>query len=121
MKNLLYAFVAVAIVYLLYTNKDQLISSGDSYKKIEKEADSLRLLITDLRAKQTAHDNELKSLHDSIYELRTIVNNRDNRIAELKRKTNEKVNNVPKHTATTDDILKFLSDRYAKADSASGK
>lgn len=118
MKNLLYVFVAVAAVYLIYTNKDSIIGINDNVKQLERDADSLRLVISDLKAKQVDYDNELKALNDSINDLQNVIDNRENRIAELKRRTNEKVNNVPKYTATTNDIFKFLSDRYAKADSA---
>lgn len=107
MKKVLYLFVAAVAIYFIYTNIGTW-TSGLSTS--ESEADSLRKVITKLKADQALYDDQLNHLNDSVERLQTIIYNRDNRISQLKKLNDEKVTNVP--SFTTSDIYKFLSARY---------
>ena len=97
------------------------IDYGDDYEVVnsnQHQIDSLKGVIQFYEKEQQAYDAQIKNLEDSVVELQYSIRSKENKIAQLKKETNEKANNVVKFN--TSDIYKFLSDRY-KVDSTRTK
>jgi uncharacterized coiled-coil protein SlyX len=75
-----------------------------------KVVDSLKTVIAGYEHKQKAYDSTISSLNTKITNLREQIAQDDKSLTELKKKTNEKANNVGKFT--TFDVSNFLSNRY---------
>jgi len=79
-----------------------------------KQVDSLKNVIKMYREDETELNATVTDLNSKIEDLKYTIRRRENTIATLKKETNERINTVSKFTSS--DIYKFLSDRYAKAD-----
>ena len=75
-----------------------------------KAVDSLKTVIAGYERKQKSYDSTISSLNTKITNLREQIAQDDKSLTELKKKTNEKTNNVGKFT--TFDVSNFLSNRY---------
>jgi len=76
----------------------------------QKAVDSLKTIIASYELKQKVYDSTVTSLNSRIANLKDQINQDDKSLTELKKKTNEKTNNVGKFT--TFDVSNFLSNRY---------
>jgi len=76
----------------------------------QKEVDSLKTIIAGFEHKQKVYDSTITNLNTKIANLRDQIAQDDKSLTELKKKTNEKTNNVGKFT--TFDVSNFLSNRY---------
>jgi hypothetical protein len=76
----------------------------------QKAVDSLKTIIAGYELKQKAYDSTVTSLNSRIANLKDQITQDDKSLTELKKKTNEKTNNVGKFT--TFDVSNFLSNRY---------
>jgi hypothetical protein len=76
----------------------------------QKEVDSLKTIIAGYEHKQKVYDSTITNLNTKIANLKDQIAQDDKTLTELKKKTNEKTNNVGKFT--TFDVTNFLSNRY---------
>jgi len=76
----------------------------------QKAVDSLKTIIAGYEHKQKSYDSTITNLNTRIADLKDQINQDDKSLTELKKKTNEKTNNVGKFT--TFDVTNFLSNRY---------
>ena len=76
----------------------------------QKAVDSLKIVIAGYEQKQKVYDSTITNLNTKIGDLKYQIAQDDKKLIELKKKTNEKINNVSQFT--TFDITNFLSDRY---------
>ena len=76
----------------------------------QKAVDSLKTIIAGYELKQKSYDSTITNLNTKIANLRDQIAQDDKSLTELKKKTNEKTNNVGKFT--TFDVSNFLSNRY---------
>jgi len=76
----------------------------------QKAVDSLKTIIAGYELKQKSYDSTITNLNTRIADLKDQINQDDKSLTELKKKTNEKTNNVGKFT--TFDVTNFLSNRY---------
>jgi hypothetical protein len=107
--KLAWAAIVLASLYLFWPFGKPNLNRSDSDATVAidiKTVDSLRKIIATYESTQNQYDDKLESLRDSIKNLKFALRNNEIKIKEQ----NEKVNNVPK--LSTDDIVKFLSDRY---------
>ena len=84
-----------------------------------KELDSLRKVVKMYQQDVSELNTTVTELNSQIEDLKYTIRRRENTIATLKKETNERINTVSKFTSS--DIYKFLSDRYAKADTAKAR
>ena len=97
------------------------IDYGNDYEVVDNnqhQIDSLKGVIKFYEKEQLLYDEQIRNLEDSVTELQYSIRSKENKIAQLKKETNEKANNVVKFN--TSDIYQFLSDRY-KVDSTRTK
>jgi hypothetical protein len=76
----------------------------------QKVVDSLKTVIANYEHKQKVYDSTITNLNTKIADLKVQIAQDDKTLTELKKKTNEKTNNVSKFT--TFDVTNFLSNRY---------
>ena len=76
----------------------------------QQAVDSLKRIIVGYEQLQKEHDRKIDSLNGRLTILKEQIAIDETKIAELKKQTNEKVNNIGKFT--TFDISNFLSNRY---------
>ncbi len=76
----------------------------------QKVVDSLKTVIANYEHKQKTYDSTITNLNTKIADLKVQIAQDDKTLTELKKKTNEKTNNVGKFT--TFDVTNFLSNRY---------
>lgn len=85
-------------------------SSETTIIENQKSVDSLKNVIASYEQKQKTYDSTIIDLKIKIIELKKQIAQDDKSLIELKKKINEKTNNVGKFTVL--DISNFLSDRY---------
>lgn len=76
----------------------------------QKSVDSLKTIITSYEQKQKVYDSTITNLSIEIVNLKKQIAQDDKSLIELKKKINEKTNNISKFTVL--DISNFVSDRY---------
>ena len=76
----------------------------------QKVVDSLKTVIANYEHKQKTYDSTITNLNTKIANLKDQIAQDDKTLTELKKKNNEKTNNVGKFT--TFDVTNFLSNRY---------
>ncbi len=76
----------------------------------QKVVDSLKTVIANYEHKQKTYDSTITNLNTKIADLKVQIAQDDKTLTELKKKNNEKTNNVGKFT--TFDVTNFLSNRY---------
>ena len=76
----------------------------------QKVVDSLKTVIANYEHKQKVYDSTITNLNTKIADLKVQIAQDDKTLTELKKKNNEKTNNVGKFT--TFDVTNFLSNRY---------
>jgi peptidoglycan hydrolase CwlO-like protein len=76
----------------------------------QKIVDSLEIVINSCEHKQKTYDSTITNLNIEIVNLKEQIAQDDKKLAELKKKINEKTNNITKFSTT--DITNFVSDRY---------
>lgn len=122
MKKIKYFWIAVVLGTVIFLWPDKWPSfrinlfPGDSrtdeiVEENQVKIDSLKRVISQYAEQQARHDAEISELTDSLTVLNREISLNQSKIVELKRKANEKANNVSSFNSS--DIVKFLSDRYA--------
>jgi len=91
-------------------SKPQVPKEPKTNAAYNKTVDSLKSLIADQVAVQQSYDMKISALNDSIYMLNAIIAQNKLTINQIKARRNEKVTAVSKFSS--DDITKFLSNRY---------
>lgn len=91
-------------------NKPKVHEEPKSTAAYNKTVDSLKSLIADQVAVQQSYDMQISELNDSIIVLNDIIEKNKLTINQIKARRNEKVTAVSKFSS--DDITKFLSNRY---------
>jgi uncharacterized coiled-coil protein SlyX len=76
----------------------------------QKIVDSLKTVIIEHEYKQKMYDSTITNLNTKVTNLKIQIEQDNKSLTELKKKNNEKTNNVGKFT--TGDISNFLSNRY---------
>ena len=115
--NLIWVVIILAGAVILWNMG--ILSFPDNGKISEQDAvieqntakiDSLRGVITSLEANQLKYDATIASLKDSLVVLNTQIDNNESKIKDLKKKYNEKVNNISSYSSN--QLEDFLTDRY---------
>ena len=115
--NLIWVVIILAGAVILWNMG--ILSFPDNEKISEQDAvieqntakiDSLRGVITGLEANQLKYDATIASLKDSLVTLNTQIDNNESKIKDLKKKYNEKVNNISSYSSN--QLEDFLTDRY---------
>lgn len=105
----------VAIIALLYFIFGKTPDGGIDPDS-QRIQDSLRKAILTYEEKQRSLDSTILHLGESIDSLNGLVQKNKNDLVNLKQKLNEKNTAVSKYSS--DDIYRYLSDRYAKKDTS---
>lgn len=105
--------IAIAAFIGLWINRPRIFSTeyeDTILKQTKRESDSLRSLLDTCQYYHDKHNSIISNMNDSLIVLTGLIKQEQNKIVYLKNHQYEKINNVSKFTS--DDISKFLSDRY---------
>lgn len=105
--------IAIASFIGLWINRPRIFSTeyeDTILKQTKRESDSLRSLLDTCQYYHDKHNLIISNMNDSLIVLTGLIKQEQNKIVYLKNHQYEKINNVSKFTS--DDISKFLSDRY---------
>ncbi len=102
--------IAGLVFWQVGCNKPQVPKEPKTDTAYNKTVDSLKSLIADQIAVQQHYDMQISELNDSIIVLNDIITKNQLTINQIKARRNEKVTAVSKFSS--DDITKFLSNRY---------
>ncbi len=91
-------------------NKPKVHKEPKTDAAYNKTVDSLKSLIADQIAVQQSYDMQISQLNDSIMILNEVIRKNELSLTKIKTRKNEKVIAVSKFSS--DDITKFLSNRY---------
>jgi peptidoglycan hydrolase CwlO-like protein len=103
--------IAVLLIILIVTIVTK-PNPADAIKeyKLQRKVDSLNVVIQSYESERNAFRLKIDSLDQSISIFQDSISNQESIIDDLQEDYNEAVNNISKFT--TNDITKFLSDRY---------
>lgn len=102
--------IAGLVFWQVGCNKPQVPKEPKTDAAYNKTVDSLKSLIADQIAVQQSYDMQISQLNDSIMILNEVIRKNELSLTKIKTRKNEKVTAVSKFSS--DDITKFLSNRY---------
>ena len=112
-KKWLWVAVATIAIAILFPIKwiDKLRTNSDKQSdQTESVVDSLKIVISNYERLESIAEIELQDVRDSVDMLERQIRKDKETIANLKKKSNEDVNNVSRYTVI--DINNFWADRY---------
>lgn len=111
-----YLILGLVLVVMVYTVLLWRLTSFHEKEAPKANYNAIDSITDDQYAVQEFYDQEIESLRDSIILLKSKILENRNTITTLKSKKDEKVNDVA--NANSDELLKFLTDRYKDSTSA---
>lgn len=111
-----YLILGLVLVVMVYTVLLWRLTSFHEKEAPKANYNAIDNITDDQYAVQEFYDQEIESLRDSIILLKSKILENRNTITTLKSKKDEKVNDVA--NANSDELLKFLTDRYKDSTSA---